>query len=94
MLGVILAVAVATASPPPAAAPAAGPGVKPAANLTPKDADPLVCHSESESGTRLTHRVCMRASEAARRRMEDRQALQDVQGTRPATGMSMMGPPR
>ncbi len=81
MLGAILAAAVVTAAPSPAAA---------------KDPDPVICRSEAESGTRLTHRVCYRKSELAQRSKEDRQALSGLQGMRqPETmGMGPMGAPR
>jgi hypothetical protein len=96
MLGAILAAAVVTAAPASPSAPAAPANVEAAANAAAKDPDPVICRSEAESGTRLTHRVCYRKSELARRGREDREALGGLQGMRqPATmGMGPMGPPR
>ena len=82
MLGVILAAAVAAApsAPPPQPAPAAA-----------KDADPIVCRMEPLEGSRITHKVCRRASDLAQNRQDARQALERLQGTMPVT-MPMMGP--
>ena len=95
MLGVILAAAVAAAAPPPASAPAAASTGEAVANAA-KDPDPVICRSEAESGTRLTHRVCYRKSELARRSRDDRQALGSLQGMRQSDtmGMGPMGAPR
>jgi hypothetical protein len=96
MLGAILAAVVAAAAPTPATAPATPANVQAAVNAVAKDPDPMICRSEAESGTRLTHRVCYRKSELAQRRLEDRQALDGIQGMRqPETmGMGSMGAPR
>jgi len=80
MLSLVLAAAVATATPP--APPAAGPA---------KPADPLVCHSEPIDGSRITRKVCLKASEAARQRQEARQMLGQMQGSAPIP-MTAMGP--
>src|SRR5258708_6244950 len=97
MLGAILAAAaVVTAALSPASAPAAASTGQAPANAAPQDPDPVICRSEAESGTRLTHRVCYRKSELARRSREDRQTLGGLQGMRqPETmGMGPMGAPR
>lgn len=80
MIAVLLAAAVAGEPPtdakssaapsPPAAAP---PSVASAAK------DEIVCHNEVVSGSRLPEKVCMRASEAQRRRQTGRDALEKFQ---------------
>jgi hypothetical protein len=96
MLGAILAAAVVTTAPSPASAPAAASTGQAPASAAPQDPDPVICRSEAESGTRLTHRVCYRKSELARRSREDRQALGGLQGVRQSDmmGMGPMGAPR
>ena len=84
MLSVILAAAIATASPPPAAAPSAAPAA------AAPDADPMVCHNEPIQGSRITHRVCMRGSEAAQLRREARAFLDHAQRGAQAPNMSTM----
>ena len=66
MLSVILAAAVATAQPAP-----------PAVSDMPKDPDPKVCHTEPIQGSRITHKVCLRASEAAQLKRDARWLLLD-----------------
>ena len=43
------------------------------------DPDKIVCHAEVINGSRLTHRVCISAREAAMRRFDDQQALDHAQ---------------
>ena len=85
MLSVILAAAIATTSPPPAAAPSPAPAAAAA-----QDADPMVCHNEPIQGSRITHKVCMRASEAAQLRREARVFLDHAQRGAQAPNMSTM----
>ena len=83
MLSLILAAAVATPGPPAAPSPAA------------KPADPLVCHSEPIQGSRISHRVCLRASEAAQLRGDARWMLDRAQSGSQAPNMAsivQMGP--
>lgn len=85
MLSVIFAAAVAAASPPPAAAPNSTPA-QPAA----KAADPVICHMEAGEGTRITHKVCMRASDIAMRQADARWLLDRAQSGSQAPNMSTM----
>jgi len=80
MFGLLLAAAVAAAP--------AGPATPAAAAKT---ADPLVCHVEPIEGSRITHKVCLHASEDARRRQEARDMIVRLQGSYTATA-PMMGP--
>jgi hypothetical protein len=71
MLGLLLAAAVATAATAPSPPPAT------------KSADPLVCHNEPIEGSRITHRICMRASQIAERRLDARWLLDRAQSASP-----------
>jgi hypothetical protein len=86
LAGVIAAAADTTsapASPPPPAAPAPHVAKK----------DPLVCHSDTSTGSRLVTKTCMLASEWELRGRQDRQELQQAQGVyRPSNGEMMNGP--
>jgi hypothetical protein len=85
-LGAILAAAVATA----AALPSAGP-VSGHAKTAAQNSDPLICHSEPIEGSRITHKVCERASQIAQQRSDARQSLDRMQGSIPVAA-PMMGP--
>ncbi|MFL5295130.1 MAG: hypothetical protein ACJ798_01995 [Phenylobacterium sp.] len=83
MLSVILAAVVAATAPAPSA---------PA-----READPKVCHVEPIQGSRITHRVCLRASEAALLRRDARLLLDHAQRGAQAPNMAnivAMGPLR
>ena len=80
MLGVLFAAAV-------AAAPASAPPVPAAA----RPADPIVCRNEPIDGSRITRKVCQKASDAARQAQEARAMLGHMQGSANIP-MSAMGP--
>jgi hypothetical protein len=75
VLSIVLAAAIATAAPAPSK-PAAAP-----------DADPKVCHVEPIQGS---HKVCLRASEAALLRREARRMLDHAQSGAQAPNMATM----
>jgi len=73
----------ATASPPPPAAPSPHAAKK----------DPLICRSDTTTGSRLVTKTCMLASEWELRGRQDRQELQQAQGVyRPGIGEMITGP--
>jgi hypothetical protein len=82
---VILAASSAMAD--PASTPAATPGpavTSPAASEA--DNDPIVCHTEEVTGSRLgTSRSCARQSVWDRRREHDRQQMEEIQNRGNAT---------
>jgi hypothetical protein len=83
MLSVIFAAAVAAAQP------------APTVSDMPKGPDPKVCHSEPIQGSRIPHRVCLRASEAAQLRRDAQLLLDRAQAGSQAPNMSTivsMGP--
>lgn len=83
MLSVIFAAAVATASP-------SFENLAPAASAP--DRDPVVCHVEPIEGSRITHKVCLRASEIARQRLEARWLLDRAQSVSQAPNMATIAP--
>lgn len=80
MLSLVLAAAVATTQPRP-----------PPADANPA-ADPVVCHVEPIPGSRITHRICMRASELAQRKLDARWLLDRAQSVSDAPRMSTIAP--
>lgn len=80
MLSAVLAAAVAAAQP------------APAVSDMPKDPDPKVCHSEPIQGSRIPHRVCLRASEAAQLRRDARLLLDRAQTGSQAPNMATLVP--
>jgi hypothetical protein len=80
MLGVILAAAVAAAAPPPTSSEA------------PASADPTVCRVEPIPGSRITQRICLRASELARRKADARWLLDRAQSASEAPRMATIVP--
>lgn len=91
MLSVILAAVVAAAAPAPAPAP------QQASAAAAQDPDPMVCHVEPIQGSRITHKVCLRASQVAQLQAEARRFLDHAQsGSQPPNMASMvqMGPMR
>ena len=54
------------------------------------DPDPKVCHVEPIQGSRITHRVCLRASEAALLRRDARLLLDHAQRGAQAPNMASM----
>jgi hypothetical protein len=90
MLVALLASAAVLAAADPAAAPSAAPTkpaeatktVDPAVAKGKANADPnkLVCHMETEIGSRFQTKKCMTQGEAAMRKFEDRQDLERAQG--------------
>jgi len=81
MLSLVFAAALAAAA--PQAAPGRGAGAS---------ADPLVCHVEAIPGSRITHRICMRESEAARRKLEARWLLDRAQAASETPRMATLVP--
>jgi len=72
------------ATPPVAPAPAAAPAPTPAPKAK---TDELVCHTEKELGSNLTHHVCRRQSDIDARAAQDRETLEQIQsGTRTMSG--------
>jgi hypothetical protein len=92
MPGVLFAAALllAAADPPPApqvsegaAAPKAAPSTVAPAVVQGKDKDDpnkLICHMETETGSRFQVKKCVTQGEAAMRKFEDRQDLERAQG--------------
>ena len=78
MLSTLLLVALLAADVPPTAgsAPAAPP---PAAAPAKPATDELICHSEKELGSNLSHRVCRHQSEIDARAQQDRDNLEQLQ---------------
>jgi hypothetical protein len=57
------------------------------ANQPDQAADPVVCRSESETGSRLKARkVCMTKSQWAAKRREERQTVEQAQAARATNG--------
>ena len=87
----IIAAAADTAPAPASAAPPAAPAPRGAKK------DPLICRSDTTTGSRLVTKTCMLASQWELRGRQDRQELQQAQGVyRPGVGEMMtgsMGPP-
>lgn len=81
MLSVMFAAAIAAASAPTSSGVAQPSG---------KSADPLVCHMEPIEGSRITHKVCMRASQIAERKLDARWQLDRVQNVSQAPNMATM----
>ena len=86
MLSAVLAAAALAATPP-----------APVVSDMPKDPDPKVCHLEPIQGSRIPHKVCLRASEAAQLQREARWLLDRAQSGYQAPNMAaivQMGPVR
>lgn len=75
----------ATAAPTPSAAPPV------AAKPSPSD---LICRSEPDPGSRLTHKVCLTRAQLRDRQLTNRQFVEDLsQQARVGPAIIMMGPP-
>ena len=77
MLSAFLAAATLSASPPPAAA-------------SGRDPRAQVCHSEPIQGSRIPHRVCLTAAEAAQLQRDARSLLEHAQAGSQAPNMATL----